>query len=57
MLSANLAARAAILLLTAAGSAAAQHHATADSASLGSVHFQTSCSSVVTPTFDRGVAL
>ncbi len=57
MLSANVAARAAILLLVAVGSATAQQHAAADSASLGTVHFPTSCSSVVTATFDRGVAL
>lgn len=57
MVPANIAARAAILLLVATASAAAQHHAAVDSASLGSVHFETSCSPAVKPTFDRGVAL
>ena len=57
MAPAHLAARAAILLLAAAGSTAAQQHPAADSASLGTVHFQTSCTPVVTPTFNRGVAL
>jgi hypothetical protein len=57
MVPAHLAAGAAILLLIAADRAAAQQHAAADSAPLGTVHFQTSCAPAVTPTFDRGVAL
>lgn len=48
---------AAIALLVASGDAIAQEHSHPDSASLGTVHFQTSCASAVAPKFDRGVAL
>src|SRR5690348_2835228 len=57
MAPAPLAARVGIVLLVAAAGATAQEHPSADSASLGMVHFETSCRPVVAPAFDRGVAL
>jgi hypothetical protein len=54
---ARLAACTAIVLLVVAGSASAQEHASPDSALLGTVRFETSCSPAVAPAFDRGVAL
>ncbi|HEX5387387.1 MAG TPA: hypothetical protein VFW66_11835 [Gemmatimonadales bacterium] len=57
MAPARLAARLGLVLLMAAGRATAQEHPPAAAASLGTVHFETSCSPVVAPAFDRGVAL
>jgi tetratricopeptide (TPR) repeat protein len=57
MVPADLIVRAVILLIVTAGGAIAQQRPTADSITLGTVHFATSCNAAVAPTFDRGVAL
>src|SRR4051812_46000771 len=45
------------LLSVAATSAIAQDHSHMAAGKLGTVHFATSCSASVTPTFDHGIAL
>jgi hypothetical protein len=54
---ARIAAPSFIGLLTAASAGAQEHPAAHTAGKLGSVHFATSCSPAVAPTFDRAVAL